>query len=108
MAIPDIIFQMSDVKVCQRLNTTGSKIIATTMVRGTMLYSIVPTQNYIQDDDNQQLISEKEDNNYVLLELLDKEIDYCTEGIVTISLDDQHRFLSICIDAEKVESRIEL
>lgn len=107
LAIPDIIFQMSDVKVCQRLNTSGSKIIATTMVRGTMLYSIVPVQKYsIQDNNNhnsKQVLSEKEDDtNQVLLELLDKQIDYCTAGIVTISLDDQHRFLSICIEVEKV------
>mmetsp|Transcript_27941 Transcript_27941/g.30536 ORF Transcript_27941/g.30536 Transcript_27941/m.30536 type:complete len:280 (-) Transcript_27941:76-915(-) len=115
LAIPDIVFQLSDVKVCQRLNTPGSKIVASSMVRGTMLYSIVRTQKYtIQDNNYQQVPSEKEDNSmfatgslkhddHVLLELLEKQIDYCMEGIVTISLDDQHRFVSICIEAEKVD-----
>eukprot|EP01040_Poterioochromonas_malhamensis_P002277 gene2277-2420_t len=101
---------MSDVKVCQRLNTSGSKIVANTRVRGTMLYSIVPTQRCIQDT-NQEL-SDKEDNttlsrsskhdDHVLLQLLDEQLDYCMEGIVTISLDDQHRLLSISIEAEKL------
>eukprot|EP01040_Poterioochromonas_malhamensis_P002276 gene2276-2419_t len=112
LAVPDIVFQLSDVKVCQRLNTPGSKIVATSMVRGTMLYSIVPTQRSIQDND-QKLSSEKEDNtmfsrsskhdDHVLLQLLDEQLDYCMEGLVTISLDDQHRFISISIEAEKVE-----
>ncbi len=106
LAIPDIVFQLSDVKVCQRLNTPGSKIVATSMVRGTMLYSIVPTHY-----NHQQLSSEKKDdnllttssNNQLVLKPLDEQLDYCIEGIVSISLDDQHRFITINIEAEKVE-----
>eukprot|EP01040_Poterioochromonas_malhamensis_P012922 gene12922-14160_t len=108
LAIPDIVFQLSDVKVCQRLNTSGSKIVATSMVRGTMLYSIVPTHY-----NHQQLSSEKEDDNLfttsssssnqLVLKPLDEQLDYCIEGIVSISLDDQHRFITINIEAEKVE-----
>ena len=107
LTVPDIAFQLSDVKVCQRLNTPGSKVVATSMIRGTMLYSIVPTQRSIQDNDH-ELSSEKEDRSryedQVFLEMLDKQLDFCLEGIVTISLDDQHRFISISIEAEKVLS----
>eukprot|EP01040_Poterioochromonas_malhamensis_P005765 gene5765-6201_t len=106
LAVPDTVFQFSNVQVYQRLNTPGSKIIATTMVRGTMLYSVVPTQKYTADNSNKQLSYEIEDsgfNNHVILELLDKRIEYCMKGIVTISLDDQHRILSICIEAERFE-----
>jgi len=113
MAVPDIAFQVSNVKVCQSLNTSGSKIVATLIVRGTMLYSISPTQTPIQDN-NQQSNSDKVDtgnllaassrsHDLIVLKPLDEQIDYLIEGTVTLSLDDQHRFVSICIEAEKVD-----
>ncbi len=115
LAVPDIVFQLSNVKVCQSLNTSGSKIVATLIVRGTMLYSIAPTETQIQDKD-QHLSTEKVDANnilavssrshdHVVLKPLDEQIDYLIEGTATLSLDDQHRFISIYIEAEKYQQR---
>ncbi len=56
MVTPDITFHLSEVQICKRLNTAGSRLVAKVSVRGTILYSLVPCK---QDVDSQTIPIDK-------------------------------------------------
>ncbi len=49
MVTPDITFQLSEVQIYKRLNTPGSRIVAKSYVRGTILYSLIPSKQLVED-----------------------------------------------------------
>ncbi len=106
LSTPDITFRLSDVKICQRLNMPGSRIVASMLVKGTMLYTII-SDHYILNADNRPFIEEEQTmfaienqlSKTALLKALDNPIELSLKGTLTMYLDENHRFVSIVIDA---------
>ncbi len=106
LSTPDIIFRLSDVKVCQRLNTPGSRIVASILVKGTMLYNII-SDSSLGTVDNTQFLEESRSivaienplSKTALLKTLDNPIELSLKVMLTVYLDEQNRFVSTIIDA---------
>ncbi len=111
-AIPDINFYFSEVKVCQRLDTVGSRVLVSSLIKGTLVYGLVPriestasipVNEEVALVDSKSLYcfetSQKSDN--VFLRLLEQQVDYCLQVFLTISLDEQHRFVSVDVEASR-------
>eukprot|EP01040_Poterioochromonas_malhamensis_P000434 gene434-467_t len=101
--MPDVIFSITDVKVCKSSNNLGSRVIANTSMRGTLLYS---ARNSTEIAENGHLIecdsatvsttttSEGvEIIDDVVLDRLESPLDYEMNGILTLHLDEQHRMV---------------
>eukprot|EP01040_Poterioochromonas_malhamensis_P014842 gene14842-16505_t len=96
--IPDVVFTLTDVKVCKSSNNSGSRIVAKTSVRGTLLYS---TRKRMMISENVDLIecdststSEVvEGIDDLMLEPLETPLPYELNGILTIHLDEEHRMV---------------
>lgn len=106
LSTPDIIFRLSDVKVCQRLNTPGSRLVASILVKGTVLYNII-SDNCLTTVGNTQFLEENQSivtvenplTRTALLKTLENPIDLSLKVILTVYLDEQNRFVSTIIDA---------
>lgn len=111
MVTPDITFQLSEVQIYKRLNTPGSRIVAKSYVRGTILYSLIPSEQLVEDVQTRTNVISvdkisshgrrdiSESKKEFFLQALDQQLDYCVDGFLTISLDDQHRFVSVEVTA---------
>ncbi len=104
--MPDIIFALTDVKVCKSSNSSGSRVVARTSVRGTLLYS---ARNKTKNGENVDLIdcdavTTRNEviegvTDDVILHPLETPLDYEMNGIITLHLDDQHRMVLIEIQS---------
>jgi len=110
--MPDVVFSLTDVKVCKSSNNLGSRVIANTSMRGTLLYS---ARNSTEIAENGHLIecdsatvsttttSEGvEIIDDVVLDRLESPLDYEMNGILTLHLDEQHRM--VLIEIQPLES----
>ncbi len=112
--MPDVIFSITDVKVCKSSNNSGSRVVANTSMRGTLLYS---ARNSMESAENGHLIecdsatvsttttSEGvEGIDDVILDRLESPLNYEMNGILTLNLDEQHRM--IMIEIQPLDSRL--
>lgn len=112
--MPDIIFALTDVKVCKSSNSSGSRVVARTSVRGTLLYS---ARNKTKNEENGNLIECDsstvsittsaeiyEGIDELILSPLETPLDYEMNGIITLHLDDQHRM--VLIEIQPLDSQL--
>eukprot|EP01040_Poterioochromonas_malhamensis_P000435 gene435-468_t len=112
--MPDVVFSLTDVKVCKSSNSAGSRIVAKTSVRGTLLYSVrkrtMITENGDLIECDSGIISTTttttgegvEGIDDVILDRLESPLDYEMNGILTLHLDEQHRM--VLIEIQPLES----
>jgi len=112
--MPDVVFSLTDVKVCKSSNNSGSRIVAKTSVRGTLLYSVrkrtMITENGDLIECDSGIISTTttttgegvEGIDDVILDRLESPLDYEMNGILTLHLDEQHRM--VLIEIQPLES----
>eukprot|EP01040_Poterioochromonas_malhamensis_P000487 gene487-520_t len=111
-AIPDINFNFSEVKVCQRLDTVGSRVLISSLIKGTLVYGLVPRiegtaslpvneEVALVDSKSLYCFDASQQNDNMLLRLLEQQVDYCLQVFLTISLDEQHRFVSVDVEASR-------
>ncbi len=90
--MPDGIFRMSEVKVCQTLNTSGSRIVLRGLMVGTMLYEVRKSST---NDEKKE-----ESPSYLPLQLLHKPYEYGLHVILTMQLDCKNRIISFLFNVE--------
>ncbi len=102
LAMPDVIFRITNMKICKRSDCSGSRIIAVMTKEGTMLYNMKMNN----PSNNCAIIPGKNEgvegpNTDVLLTPLDTPINYLMKGVVILNLDHDHRIVSIKIEPIK-------
>eukprot|EP01040_Poterioochromonas_malhamensis_P009853 gene9853-10700_t len=102
--MPDVIFTFTDVKVCKSTNICGSRVVARTLVRGTLLYSArnkrAEKKDLMERYDPATIVTTAtcesiERTDDLILQPLETPLNYEMHGIVTLHLDDQHRMVFI-------------
>lgn len=96
---PDIVFHASDNKVCQRLNTPGSRVVANLSVKGTMLYAFVSDRNHAVEDQSEDSFIDQLAQKMIFLQKLNPPLDISLKGSYTLLLDEQHRIIALVINA---------
>lgn len=105
--MPDGVFRMADVKVCQRLNTSGSRILLNLSIVGTMLYEVIQSApvGRLSDDDSQCQQAVYSFNSPPTLQILRRPFEYLMDSIITIQLDSNHRITSLELNVQNTEER---
>eukprot|EP01040_Poterioochromonas_malhamensis_P008715 gene8715-9434_t len=118
--MPDSVFRFTDVKVCQQLRESGSRIISYATVTGTMLYEMKkhgqsegPSNSHTQDiqygtnkgktpscnDDVAQTASRVEappaEQNFPIK--LKKPMEVMMDSVIILDLDSNHRITCMTI-----------
>eukprot|EP01040_Poterioochromonas_malhamensis_P008272 gene8272-8949_t len=96
--MPDVIFSLTDVKVCKSSNSSGSRIVARTSVRGTLLYSarkgmMIAENVELIECDSTSSSEGVEGIDDLILDPLETPLPYELNGILTIHLDEEHRMV---------------
>lgn len=86
---------LSDVKVCKSTNISGSRVVARTSVRGTLIYSVRKRAENGGDLIECDSLAIYEDVHRVTDDLifdpLENPVYYEMNGMIALHLDDQHR-----------------
>ncbi len=96
--MPDVIFSLTDVNVCKSSNSSGSRIVAKTSMRGTLLYSVrkrmmIAENVDLIECDSISTSKEVEGIDDLMLDPLETPLPYQLNGILTIHLDEEHRMV---------------
>ncbi len=106
--MPDGIFRLSDVKVCQTLNTSGSRIVLHASMLGTMLYEVTHSNSHHRTLTNGEETKEspyyaKDLHTSPTLQLVHKPYQYGVDTILTMQLDSNHRIISFVLTIQNAE-----
>ncbi len=102
--MPDGVFRMADVKVCQRLNASGSRILLNLSMVGTMLYEVIQSGR-LSDDGSQCQPAAYYLNNPPTLQMLHRPFEYLMDLIITLQLDSNHKIVSFVLNVQNTEER---
>lgn len=99
IVMPDVVFRIMNVKICKRSDSSGSRIIALTTKRGTLLYSM-KKRNPLETSEMIPMTTGAVEgpNADEILTPLQTPINYSMKGVIIINLDNEHRFVSIDIE----------
>lgn len=97
IVMPDIVFRIMNVKICKRSDSSGSRIIALTTKRGTLLYSM-KKRNLLETSEMMTTEAIEGPNADELLTPLQTPINYSMKDVIIFNLDHEHRFVSIDIE----------
>lgn len=109
LMIPDFVHRFDNIKVCKTLGSPGSRIIATARASGTMQFVVSMNKSIKSNPDDSSSLTRSESEltsssivssscynlKPILLERLPEPIDFDSSAMVTITLDDEHRIISI-------------
>jgi hypothetical protein len=114
LMIPDIVFRYSNIKLCKRLGSSGSRIIATVRASGKMQFVVpmvksresktddstsappaTPSTSEPESTSSNIILSSNHNLKPVFLERLPEPVDFDVVAMLTITLDDEHRFISV-------------
>jgi hypothetical protein len=106
--MPDGIFRLSDVKVCQTLNASGSRIVLHASMLGTMLYEVANSNSHHRTLTNGEETKEspyyaKDLQTSPTLQLVHKPYQYGVETLLTMQLDSNHRIISFVLTVQNAE-----
>lgn len=99
LSAPDIVFHASDNQVCQRLNTPGSRVVASLSVQGTMLYAFVSDRDQAVEDHSMDPFLDQLAKKMIFLRKLNPPLEISLKGSYTLLLDEQHRIVALVINA---------
>eukprot|EP01040_Poterioochromonas_malhamensis_P003129 gene3129-3330_t len=118
LMMPDSFFRLTDVKVCQTLNISGSRIILHSEMTGTMLYEVMnshsrPQQHHQQrtitdggeTNGSQHVCSNELQNAGPTLQILRKPFEYTLDTVLTMQLDENHRIISFILNVLNTKER---
>eukprot|EP01040_Poterioochromonas_malhamensis_P003130 gene3130-3331_t len=107
--MPDGIFSLSDVKVCQKLNASGSRVVLRASMLGTMLFEVKKSNHHKTlmngEEMKESQYYQKDIHPSNSLQLLNKPYEYSLDLIITIQLDSDHRFISFTLNVQNTKER---
>eukprot|EP01040_Poterioochromonas_malhamensis_P009044 gene9044-9793_t len=124
LMIPDIVFRYDKIKICKRLGCSGSRVIATVRTTGKMQF-VLPTDNKSNRENKTRydssrspsslpttmntsetespssniVLSTDYNSNPIYLERLPEPVDFDVIAMLIITLDEEHRFVSVDLHA---------
>ncbi len=107
--MPDGIFCLSDVKVCQKLNTLGSRVVLRASMLGTMVFEVKKSNQHRTLTSGEEMKAspyyQKDIHPSNSLQLVNKPYEYSLDLIITMQLDSDHRFISFTLNVQNTKER---
>ncbi len=125
LMIPDIVFRYDNIKICKRLGCSGSRVIATVRTSGKMQF-VLPKDNNKSNRESKTrydssltssslpitsstsetgstssniVLSTDYNSKPIYLEWLPEPVDFDVIAMLIITLDEEHRFVSVDLHA---------
>ncbi len=133
LMMPDSFFRLTDIKVCQTLNISGSRIILRSEMTGTMLYEVMNSHsrhhhhqqqqhqqqhhhhhhhhhhrtitNGEEMNESQHVYSNELQTTGPTLQILHKPFEYTLDTVLTMQLDENHRITSFILNVLNTKER---
>lgn len=124
LMIPDIVFRYDNIKICKRLGCSGSRVIATVRTSGKIQFvlptddksngenktrydsslspSSLPTKmntSKAESSSSSIVLSTDYNSKPIYLEQLPEPVDFDVLAMLIITLDEEHRFVSVDLHA---------
>ena len=107
LMVPDHIIRFSEMSVIQRMDESGSRVVAHTVCKGTMLYSVDKTGSPHRRRPSEGVQSEIKDSlrhESPAMTKLEKPLEFLMEGVMTIFLDGNHKMIGFHIHAGEMRN----